>query len=64
MAIPLGSLTLNIDLIVSLVSWFVLIPQMWFYYGFGSFEMIIFQIQMMTVHTTPIVSAYLNFWFL
>ena len=60
----LSSLTINMDLIVAIVSWTVIHPYMWKIVGWDTFYNVYIQIFIMSVHTIPLISAGLNFAFL
>ena len=62
--ILLGMMAINLDFIVSLVSWLVIHPLMWQSYGWESPQKVYMQFYVMGLHTVPIICASINFIFL
>ena len=61
LTIVLSSLTVNTDLIVTIVSWTIIHPMMWYYYGFDTWYKVLIQLWIMAVHTIPLMAVSINY---
>ena len=60
----LSTLAINVNLIVSTVSWVAIHPYHWFTYGWDTPAKVSYQFYLMVVHTVPMLFAAINFMFL
>lgn len=64
LAILFGPMALIVDSIVTLISWTAVLPMFWRKYGWGTPELVFFQVYNIFIHLTPIFCATVSFLFL
>lgn len=64
LATNFGVLALNIDSIVTVISWTMILPALWRQKGWGSSRVIFFQVYNVIIHILPFVCVLINFWLL
>ena len=59
-----AGIAMNLTFNATLVSWTIIHPMMWIDMGFGTPELVAEQINTMSIHTIPFMTAWFNYIFL